>query len=78
MLTPAGIISQWPTVSEFARDIGLRRASHGTLMKMRGRIPSEHWSAVVSAAQRRGLSGITLEALAEAHARPADTKQVAA
>lgn len=78
MMTPSGIISQWPTISDFARDIGLKRASHGTLMKLRGRIPVEHWNAVVGAARERGFSEITLEALARAHARPTPSEGQAA
>ena len=51
-----------------ARDLGLRRAGHGAMMKMRGSIPPQHWPRLVEAAAERGIEGVTFEALAIAHA----------
>lgn len=71
MLTVTDIIAKWPSAAEMARDIGLRRPGHGAMMKMRGSIPAPYWSALVEAAEKRGIEGVTLEALAQAHAVPA-------
>lgn len=65
----ADIIGLWPTISEFSRDIGLKRESHGTLMKYRGSIPVAHWQKVVDAAKARGID-LSYEDLALAHAQP--------
>lgn len=58
------LIGKWPTISEFARDIGIK-PTHATVMKLRGSIPPDHWPAVVAAAEDRGIKGITLETLTE-------------
>jgi len=68
MTTVRDIISKWPSASEMARDLGLRRAGHGAMMKMRGSIPPQHWPKLVEAAAQRGIEGVTFEALAVAHA----------
>ena len=72
MASVAEIIEKWPSVSAWARDIGLKRESHGTLIKMRGRIPVVYWPATIAAAQRRGIEGVTNDSLVAAHtvARP--------
>jgi hypothetical protein len=66
-MTHAEIINCWPTLSDFADDVAV---AYGTAKAMRRRdsIPSEHWIAVVAGAQQRGISGINLEALAQAAA----------
>lgn len=68
MTSVRDIIEKWPSASEMARDIGLRRPSHGAMMKMRGSIPPQHWPKLVQAAERRGIEGVSFEALALAHA----------
>lgn len=68
MTTVRDIISKWPSASEMARDLGLRRAGHGAMMKMRGSIPPQHWPKLVEAAAQRGIEGVTFEVLAVAHA----------
>lgn len=85
MTSVAQIIDKWPTVSAWARDIGLKRESHGTLMKMRGRIPVIYWPAMIAAADRRAITGVTNDTLAAAHAVPrvgrsssADARETAA
>jgi hypothetical protein len=66
-MTVQEIIEKWPSASEMARDLGLRRPSHGTVIKMRGSIPVQYWTRLVAAAERRGIKGVTLEALAASH-----------
>lgn len=73
MSTVPDLIGKWPSVSEWARDLGLKRESHGTLMKMRGSIPVAYWQRMIEAAQARDIEGVTLEALAEAHTNKART-----
>ncbi|KLK91395.1 hypothetical protein AA309_20040 [Microvirga vignae] len=70
MKTVHDIIALWPSASELARDLGLKRESHGTVMKARGSIPVVHWPRLISAAKKRGIKGITYEVLVNAHARP--------
>lgn len=57
------IISMWPSVKEFADDIGVPR-THAHTMKARRSIPVRYWPAVVAAAKKRGLS-VTYERLAK-------------
>jgi len=72
MRTVRNIITLWPSASEMARDLGLKRESHGTVMKTRGSIPVWHWARLIQAAEKRGIEGISYEVLADAHARHAD------
>lgn len=66
-MTHVDIINSWPTLSDFADDLGV---AYGTAkaMRRRGSIPSEHWIAVVAGARSRGIDGVSLEALAQAAA----------
>lgn len=68
MASVVELIEKWPSVSAWARDIGLKRESHGTLMKMRGRIPVVYWPDMIAAAEKRGIEGVTNDSLAAAHA----------
>lgn len=62
MDTYRDIIGLWPSLREFADDIGVR---YGTaqVMRYRNQLKDEHWQAVVAAASRRGLP-VTLDILA--------------
>ncbi len=74
-MTHAEMINKWPSLSDFARDIGV---GYGTAKAMRRRssIPSEHWLALTMKADERGFSGVTLNALAAAVARiPAEAAE---
>ncbi len=53
---------------EFAKVIGVS-AEHARVMKSRDSIPSYHWLAVVRAASRLGIKGITLDLLAHLEAK---------
>lgn len=60
----AEIIKHWPNAEVFASDIGVKGVT-ARQWKRRGSIPPEHWKAVVAAAEKRAIEGVTLEALAE-------------
>ena len=60
--THKDIISLWPTITAFGRDIGVSQDTAGQMSK-RNNIAPDHWFAVIDAAERRGFSGITLELL---------------
>ena len=75
-MTHAEIINKWDKLTDFAADLSVQ---YGTAKqwKRRSSIPDNYWLHVVGAAKARGLSGVTLEALAIAAAtRP--TAEVAA
>jgi len=55
------LIGLWPSEAEFARDIGLK-PSHVAVFKVRRKIPSTYWPAIIEAAQQRCLEGgVTVE-----------------
>jgi len=60
-------MGKWPSISEFARDIGIK-PTHATAMKTRGTINPDHFPAIVAAAKQRRISGVTLETLHEMRA----------
>ena len=67
------LIDQWPTISGFAKDIGVGYEA-ARKMRDRGRIDQTHWAAVIGAAKTRGIVDgrrchITLEKLMELSAR---------
>ena len=57
------LISQWPTIGEFAASIGCGYEA-ARQMRLRNRIAPEHWPNVVSVAKRLGVKVVTLEWLA--------------
>jgi hypothetical protein len=66
MTTFRDIIAQWPSLGDFAADLGV---SYNTAKQMRFRnsIAPFHWPALVEAAERRGISGVTLDVIARLH-----------
>lgn len=78
MSTVQDIFDKWGSASDLARAIGLKRASHGTLMKCRGSIPQKYWPRLVEASKDRGIEGITYESLALAHAQKANSSEALA
>jgi hypothetical protein len=66
-MTHADIIAKWPSLPEFAADLGVQ---YGTAKqwKRRSSIPDNYWLHVVGAAAARDFAGVTLEALAVASA----------
>jgi hypothetical protein len=69
--TVSDIIGQWPSAEAFSSDLGLKHLSHSRVMKVRGRIPRQHWPRVVEAAKARGLP-VTEEVLKAAHVQSSD------
>lgn len=65
--TVPDIIGLWPSASVFARDLGLRRESHATVMKARRSIPPQYWGRVLTAAGTRKIDGLSLELLVKIH-----------
>lgn len=64
--TPTSIpdlISRWKTIKDFAADVG---CGYEAARKMSDRqsIAPEHWQAVVLAAKKNGVPGVSLEWLA--------------
>lgn len=68
MRTVEQVIALWPTVPDFARDIGIT-PKHAQTMRARESIPPGYWLDVVRAATERGFKGVSLEVLARIHAR---------
>ena len=63
------LIELWPSAEVFSDDLGLKYRSHGRVMKMRNRIPHTYWTAVIEAARRRKIDGVTLDGLARLHSK---------
>lgn len=61
-MTHANIIAKWPSVAEFARDLGLNYQT-ARFMKRRKSIPPRYWRKVAQAAEDRGIRGVSLEKL---------------
>ena len=65
--TPSSIpalIDQWPTIAEFAADVGCGYEA-ARQMRRRNSIAPEHWPNVVKASKDRGFTGVTFEWLTE-------------
>ena len=61
-MTHATIIAKWPSVADFARDLGLNYQT-ARFMKRRDSIPPRYWRKVVLAAKGRGIKGVSVESL---------------
>lgn len=61
------IIDSFGGATEFAAAIGIS-ASHARTMKARDSIPAARWLAVADAARLRGLSDVSIEAMASIEA----------
>ena len=74
-MTFTEIIHLWPSKADFAADVGEEReAVRG--WEHRNSIPGHAFAAIVDAAKRRGISGVTLEVLAaEAAKRKRSSKK---
>jgi hypothetical protein len=59
----AEAINRWPSLRVFAEDIGVDYVT-AQVMRHRDSISDKHWLRVVSAAEARGIDGVTLEFLA--------------
>ena len=72
--TVSALISAWPTIGEFAADIGCGYEA-ARQMRRRERIAPSHWPQVIAAAKMRGVDVITVEWLAERWIRGAVAAQ---
>jgi len=54
-VTVANVIRLWPSVGEFAADLGVS-AFAAYKMRDRNAIRAKHWPTLLSSAQRRGLA----------------------
>lgn len=72
----ADIIGLWPTVIEFAADVGVPE-TNSRAWKARNSIPPRKWNAVVMAAAARGFRGVNIQLLADLAER-ADIRSEAA
>jgi hypothetical protein len=64
----------WPSVADFARDIGVK-PSHAHTMLVRGNIPVVYWPKIIQAADGRGIKGVTSEAMMNIHTEAAEPAQ---
>lgn len=62
------IIGLWPTQVALASALGFKADRIEKWCK-RDRIPAEHHFAIVQAARRSGIEGVTFEVLARAHGK---------
>lgn len=65
MSSHVDLIEKWPSLTAFAEDIG-QPYNNAKAMKRRGRIPAWYWASCVAGAERRGIDGVSLDALANA------------
>ena len=64
-MTFAAIIELWPTIAEFAVDVGVPY-ERAKMWRARNSIRAEHFEAIIKAAKARGFHGVTAETLTEA------------
>lgn len=58
------LIDRWPNLPTFAADIGVKYVT-AQAMQRRDSVSAEHWPAMIAAAAKREIEGITLESLVE-------------
>lgn len=71
--TPASIsalIDEWPTIAEFAADIGCKYEA-ARQMRLRESIAPTHFGRVIAATAQKGIEGVDWEWLAARHASAA-------
>lgn len=75
MKTFSDIIDLWPkpSIATFADDIGVVYVT-AQVMRYRDSINSKHWDAVVAAAKRRGIHGVSLAVLASIKSNEPDRR----
>ena len=64
----AYVIGLWPSISEFAADLGVGYG-HARIWKHRRSVPVDYWQAVEDRARERGIDGATVRDLLAASAR---------
>lgn len=68
MHTFGDVIGLWPSVKEFAGDIGITPLL-ARQMRNRDSISAKYWQRIIDAADERDIPGVTYEALAALAAR---------
>lgn len=71
MSTFKDLIGLWPSQKAFADDLGISLQSV-FMMIQRDSVAGRYWLDMVTGAQRRGIKGVSLDALAAAAARKAE------
>lgn len=66
----SALIAVWPTIAEFASDVGCGYEA-ARQMRRRESIAPDHWPTVIAAADRKGIEGVTFEWLARQRLTPA-------
>lgn len=69
VMSHAELINLWPSLSDFADDIGVPYMT-AKGMRRRGSVPAGYWLAMEEAASARGIEGISVRRLAEMVAVP--------
>jgi hypothetical protein len=71
----SALIDQWPTIVEFAADVGCGYEA-ARQMRRRESIDPKHWPKVVSVSEGRGIEGVTFEWLAAKRAAIAERAEM--
>jgi len=61
------LIGRWKSIADFAADVGCEYEA-ARQMKLRNSIAPWHWPSVIKAAEKRGVSGVSLEWLTKQRA----------
>ena len=64
MKTFTDIIDAWPSLSDFASDLGVPYVN-AQVMRYRDSISADHWSRVEEMAIARGIPGVTVKLMAD-------------
>lgn len=72
--TVGDLMRLWPTISDYARDVGLR-PTHAQTIAVRGRLPVEYWDITIKAAARRSIDGVTADFILKLHSETPEKKR---
>ncbi len=62
----SALIDQWPTIAEFAADVGCGYEA-ARQMRIRESIAPKHWNGVIAATTAKGIDGVDWKWLAARH-----------
>lgn len=68
------LIDQWPTIAEFAADLGCGYEA-ARQMRLRKSIAPAHWPKLIKASADRGIQGVTLDWLVAQRASQVEAAQ---
>ncbi|KQY39971.1 hypothetical protein [Rhizobium sp. Root483D2] len=66
----SALIDQWPTIAEFASDVGCGYEA-ARQMRLRESIAPKHWPGVIAASAAKAIKGVDWQWLAARHASAA-------